>query len=112
MQNLILLQTMSQTSIHLIYSERSFKNGSDTKHDCESHEPKYHPHTTPSTLPSLADLMRNPTIHTDCVSPFSPYLESPNPQENYLEKTSVTDRFIPSRKLLKRDSMYQENPEQ
>ena len=46
--------------------------------------------------------------HSDMVSRFSPYLDSIHDQgNNENEKSSITDRFIPSRKLLKKNSFYQ-----
>ena len=40
------------------------------------------------------------------ISPFSPYLESQS--SNGEDSHSITDRYIPSGKLLKKDSLYQE----
>jgi hypothetical protein len=43
------------------------------------------------------------------VAPFSPYMQTGSYQDIWeRERTAVTDRFIPSRKLLKRDSLYQD----
>lgn len=48
----------------------------------------------------------NPHELLSYVSPFSPYLESSSSGGD--DSQSFTDRYIPSRKLLKKDSMYQE----
>ena len=52
----------------------------------------------------------NPHELLSYVSPFSPYLESNSSGGE--DSQSFTDRYIPSRKLLKKDSLYQEEEEE
>jgi hypothetical protein len=42
------------------------------------------------------------------ISPFSPALESSSSFEDSKSISDITDRYIPSRKLMKKDSLFQE----